>query len=169
MSRVHLSAIEPIIEEWLNNKGKLVHPLSPRSDRYSIDSDGSIPYCLPESILSLLNSPSEFLPNLTKYHGYAASKYWQRTASFFQQKYNALESPECLYWFLFQWKGLPGVPKHISKSIIEEHRLPLNSAVHIHPLYWIWKRGRDSKKLNQLNTLEQLLNEYLSDKNAFFK
>lgn len=167
MSRVHLRKIEPIIEIWLHNKGRLVHPLLPKSDRYSIDSDISTPYCLPKSILSLLNSPSEFLPSLTKYHGYAASKYWQRTASFFHQQYNSLKSPECLHWFLFQWKGLLGVPKHILKSIIEEYRLPLQSTVHVHPLYWIWKRGRDSKKINQLNTLDQLLNEYISDKHAF--
>jgi glycosyltransferase involved in cell wall biosynthesis len=167
MSRVHLSEIKPVIDAWLHDKEKLIHPLLPKSDRYSIDSDASIPYCLPKSILSLLNSPSEFLPSLTKYHGYAASKYWQRTASFFHQKFNDLESPDCLYWFLFQWKGLPGVPKQISKLIIDKNVLPLNSAVHIHPLYWIWKRGRDCKKINQLNTLEQLLNEYILDKNTF--
>lgn len=124
-------------------------------------------YCLPHSVCSILNSSSEWLPTLTKYHGYAASRHWQRTSSFFSSKYNQFASLKCFYWFLFQWQGYLGVPKQITAAAGSAFALDLGYASSIPPIYWIWKKGKEADRLDALNTREGIMQEYAKDRTQF--
>ena len=124
---------------------------------------------LPKSTQRVLDSPSRWLPSLTKYHGYAVSRHWRRTSNFFSTSFSEFTSIDSFYWFLFKWPGHLGIYKRMTEEALIRFKSQSPTISSIPPAYWIWRHGRRAKAVEHINTRQGMTDNYKKERHAFLK